>query len=264
MGHYKTDRSHEPRLSACGTFFSRSGEYLFCNAAVGCDSPHVAMFQPLVDLTLFSKGSTERVQVCGNRPVLIASVGLIVLAAGVKAGQNKDPDANPFRSGSTTEEIPTPTGTPQPQAAQDLLPGSNQLPAAPPILGPLQPPAPSSAGANATTDLRPIRQLSPEEQARNKARLTEIMGIAMHNSRAVVLHKEADGALTDEAKREFMRAYYHTLCTRMRDLDPGLGDTIAEFERAEIRKLALGASHLPVLADLPPHKKHIRPQRSSD
>ena len=195
---------------------------------------------------------------------MIASIGLIVLAAGINAGQNKDPDANPFPSGSTTEEVPTPSGTPQPQAAPDLLPGSNQLPAAPPILGPLQPPAPSSAGANATANQKPIRQLSPEEQARNKARLTEILAISMHNSRAVVLLKEADGALTDEAKREFMRAYYHTLCTRMRDLDPGLSDTIAEFERAEIRKLALGPSHLPVLAGLPPHKTHVRRQRSSD
>jgi hypothetical protein len=193
---------------------------------------------------------------------MIASVGLIVLAAGVKAGQNKDPDANPFPNSSTTVELPTPSGTPQPQAVPDLLPG--QLPAAPPILGPLQPPAPSSAGANATANLKPIRLLSPEEQARNKARLTEIRAIAMHNSRAVVLLREADGALTDEAKREFMRAYYHTLCTRMRDLDPGLSDTIAEFERAEIRKLALGPSHLPVLADLPPYKTHIRRQRSSD
>ena len=41
-------------------------------------------------------------------------------------------------------------------------------------------------------------------------------------------------------KARIMRAYYHTLCTRMRNLDPGFGQSIAAFERAEIRKLVVG------------------------
>jgi len=193
---------------------------------------------------------------------VIALVALIALVADSEAGEHGAPGPTPIRADSANQDIPTPSGTPQPQGASELLPGSDQLPALPPILGPLQPAGPSSVDSNAT--LQPIKQLSPEELARNKARLAEIRAIAMRNGRAVALLKEADGALTDEAKREFMRAYYHTLCTRMRDLDPGLAQTIAEFERSEIRKLAMGPSHLPIIADLAPHKTHLRHQRPSE
>jgi hypothetical protein len=186
----------------------------------------------------------------------------MILVADAEAGENGDPGPTAIPANSAAEEIPTPSGTPQPQSAPDLLPGSDQLPASPPILGPLQPPVPSSVNSNA--NLQPIKQLSPEEQARNKARLAEIRAVAMRNARAVVLLKEADGALTDEAKREFMRAYYHTLCNRMRDLDPGLSQTIAEFEHSEIRKLGSGPSHLPIIADLSRHRTHLRRQRPSE
>ena len=195
---------------------------------------------------------------------VIASVALISLVANAEAGESGSPGPIPIQPGSATEEIPTPSGTPQPQAAPDLLPGSNQLPALPPILGPLQPPAPSSSGANSNANLQPIQQLSPEERARSEARLGAIRAIAMRNARAVDLLKEADGALTDEAKREFMRAYYHTLCTRMRDLDPGIARTITEFERSEIRKLASGPSRLSGVADLSPRKTHFRHLRRSE
>ena len=87
----------------------------------------------------------------------------------------------------------------------------------------------------------------------------------MRNARVIMLLKEANGALTDVAKREFMRAYYHALCTRMRDLDPGLNRTISEFERTEIRKLASGPSHLAIFAEVAPHKghrRHARPEGS--
>jgi hypothetical protein len=198
----------------------------------------------------------------GRMNSVIASVALIILVADAEAGERGDPGPTPLQAGSATEEIPTPSGTPQPQAAPDLLPGSDQLPALPPILGPLQPPAPSPVSSSA--NLQPIKQLSPEERARNKVRLAQIRAIAMRNSRAVDLLKEADGALTDEAKREFMRAYYHTLCTRMRDLDPGLAQTITEFEGSEIRTLASGPSHLSIVADLSPHKSHLRRQRRSE
>jgi hypothetical protein len=187
---------------------------------------------------------------------MIASVGLLLLVADGNAGQSGGPAPTPLPLGSAAEEIPTPSGTPQPQATPLLLPGSDQLPVAPPILGPLQPPAPSLPGAISNSNPHPIKQLSPEERARNQARLAEIRAIAMRNSRAVDLLKEANGALTDEAKREFMRAYYHTVCTRMRELDPGIGQTISEFERSEIRTLAAGPSHLSIVADLFPRKTH--------
>jgi hypothetical protein len=49
--------------------------------------------------------------------------------------------------------------------------------------------------------------LSPEEEARIRVRLSALRAAAERTSRAVYLLKLADGALSDEAKREFMRAY---------------------------------------------------------
>jgi hypothetical protein len=104
-----------------------------------------------------------------------------------------------------------------------------------------------SEGSTANQTLPAVRQLSPEELEKNRAKLVEIRGIAKRYPRVVDLLKEADRALTDEARHEFMRAYYHTLCTRMRKLDPTLGQTITEFERSEIRKLAAGPSHISIV-----------------
>jgi hypothetical protein len=189
---------------------------------------------------------------------IITAVIMILLPACIEAGQNGVWDPQAPSMSATTEEFPTPSGTPEPQASPVLLPGSNQLPAQAPIIGPLQPPAPKGDASDSRETAEITKPLSPEEQARNRIRLAEIREIAMRNARVIMLQKEADGALTDEAKREFMRAYYHTLCTRMRDLDPGLSRTISEFERAEIRKLASGPSHLAIFAEVAPHKGHRR------
>ena len=189
---------------------------------------------------------------------MIAALTIILLAACAAAGQDGALGPETPLMILPTEEPPTPSGTPEPQASPVLLPGSNQLPAQAPIIGPLQPPAPKGDASDSRETAEITKPLSPEEQARNRIRLAEIREIAMRNARVIMLLKEATGALTDEAKREFMRAYYHTLCTRMRDLDPGLNRTISEFERAEIRNLASGPSHLAIFAEVAPHKGHRR------
>jgi hypothetical protein len=58
----------------------------------------------------------------------------------------------------------------------------------------------------------------------------------MRNPRVIDLLHEANGALTDEARREFMRA--HTLCTQMRKLEPDLTGAISDYEHVQIRQLA--------------------------
>jgi hypothetical protein len=88
--------------------------------------------------------------------------------------------------------------------------------------------------------------------------MAEIRAIAMGNTRVLTLLEEAKSALTDEARREFMRAYYHTLCTRMRSLEPSLNESISAFERAEIRKLAVGSSHIAITSRDLPHKERSR------
>jgi hypothetical protein len=175
--------------------------------------------------------------------VISVSVMIIVLAK-AGCGQEKQPDPTAPSAAPKMEEVPTPTGAPEPQAAPELLPESHQLPAEPPDLRLPSPSILKPEGSNATQNPGASRQLSPEEEEKNRAKMVEIRKIAMSNARVLDLLEEAKGALTDEARREFMRAYYHTLCTRMRNLDPSLGEVISAFERAEIRKLAAGPSRL--------------------
>jgi hypothetical protein len=171
----------------------------------------------------------------------------MVLFAEAAVGQKTQPEATPALM-QTGEEIPTPSGTPEPQVAPDLLPESSRLPAEPPNLRLPSPSILKPEGSTSIESAQPVKPLSPEEEARNKARLAEIRQIAMRNPRVNDLLRQANGALMDEAKREFKRAYVHTLCTRMRYLDPNLGPTISAFERAEIRKLAVGPSRISIVS----------------
>ena len=193
----------------------------------------------------------------------IPAVIMFILLVEVAAGQKTQPEPAVSLSSDKTGEVPTPSGTPEPQGASDLLPESNQLPAPPPDLRLPSPSILKIERPNSAQNLDAAKQLSPEEQAQNKARLAELRATAMRNPRVIDLLKDADGALTDEAKREFMRAYYHTLCLQMRHLQPSLDQTITAFERAEIRKLAAGPSHLSIVShDLPRRERQRRSQRS--
>jgi hypothetical protein len=191
-------------------------------------------------------------------------VVMIVCLAEVAAGQNSQPNPVLPSVAPKTEEAPTPSGTPEPQAAPVLLPESNQLPAEPPDLRLPSPSILKPEGSNSTSPFPAAKQLSPAEQEKNRAKLVELRAVAMRNARVIDLLKEANGALTDEAKREFMRAYYHTLCTRMRELEPTLASTITEFERAEIRKLAAGPSRLSIVSRDLLHKERQRHARRSE
>jgi hypothetical protein len=196
--------------------------------------------------------------------LVIPVASVIVLLTHIAAGQRVQPGPPGSPVAAKTDEGPTPSGTPEPQGAQDLLPGSNQLPADPPNLRLPSPSMLKPDGPDPALNPGAIKQLSPEEQERNKARLAELKAIAIRSPRAIELLNEANGALSDEAKREFMRAYYHTLCNRMRDLEPGLGQTITGFERAEIRKLATGPSHISIVSRDVLHKERQRRVRPAD
>jgi hypothetical protein len=189
-------------------------------------------------------------------PLTLLAGLLIEVASGQKA--ETDPVA------SKMEEIPTPSGAPEPQSAPALLPGSNQLPAGPPDLRLPLPSIFKPEGSDSPQNPPAPRQLSPEEEKRNRARMAEIRAIAMGNTRVLDLLQEAKSALSDEARREFMRAYYHNLCTQMRRLEPGLGESISAFERAEIRKLAVGSSHLAITSRDVAHKERPRRARQSE
>jgi hypothetical protein len=156
----------------------------------------------------------------------------------------QQPQASPDDGQQAT--LPAAPETPEPQGAPALLPDSTALPAPPPDL---RLPAPNNlltpeAGPRGAS--APKVQLSPEEQAKIRARLSGLRAFAERTPRATYLLKLADGALTDEAKREFMRAYEHTICVEMRRLDPDIGQAINDYEQTQIRHLALGPSRLVV------------------
>ena len=182
----------------------------------------------------------------------------------VASGQNAETDPVALPGAPKMEEVPTPSGAPEPQTAPALLPGSNQLPAGPPDIRFPLPSILKPEGSDSPQNTPATKQLSPEEEKRNKARMVEIRTIAMGNSRVLNLLQEAKSALTDEARREFMRAYYHTLCTRMRRLEPSLGESISAFERAEIRKLAMGSSHIAITSHDVAHKERTRRARQAE
>jgi hypothetical protein len=165
---------------------------------------------------------------------------LIAIVLGSAAAQQALPSPNDEKSAA----LPAASGSPEPQAAPDLLPESTSLPAAPPDLHLPSPVNLLSPETGSRGSPGPKTQLSPGERARIQVRLSELRSAAEHIPRATYLLKLAGGALSDEAKREFMRAYQHTVCTEMRRLDPKLVEAINEYERAQIRSLARGPSHL--------------------
>ena len=181
-------------------------------------------------------------------------MSIVFLAEAASAQQAQPSPATPLPAPKAVE-LPTPSGTPEPQFRPDLLPESTALPAEPPDL---RLPSPSGPlGTNAAQAEHTVNQLSAEEQQKNRVRLSEIRAIAMRSSRVIDLLREADHALTDEARREFMRAYYHTLCTRMRMLEPGLTGAISDYEHAQIRQLAQGPAHIAIVS-LEPHRRQRR------
>jgi hypothetical protein len=85
----------------------------------------------------------------------------------------------------------------------------------------------------------------PKHTPEDESRFREIKDSAMGSARANHLLKEAKGALGTEARKNFMRAYYYTVCAQMRRLDPSLKSMIQAYESEEIQKIAAegGSAH---------------------
>jgi hypothetical protein len=194
----------------------------------------------------------------GMKFLVILLVDMVLLAGAVRAQQTQ-PSSAAVVLVPKTAELVTPSGTPEPQFRPDLLPESTVLPAAPPDL---RLPAPSAPlGTNPSRSEHAMNPLSPEEQQKNRVRLNEIRAIAMRNPRVTDLLRQANAALTDEARREFMRAYYFTLCTRMRQLEPSLTQAISDYQHLQIRQLAQGPSHVAIVSGEPQRRRHAGARR---
>ncbi len=193
----------------------------------------------------------------GRMKFLVRLVMSIILLAEGASAQEAQPSPGTPQPAPKTVELPTPSGTPEPQFRPDLLPESTALPAEPPDLRLPSPSGPLETNAAKTEHA--LNQLSAEEAQKNRVRLSAIRVIALRNPRVIELLHEANGALTDEARREFMRAYYHTLCNQMRKLEPGLTGAISDYEHVQIRRLAQGPSRIAIVSREPQHRqRHAR------
>jgi hypothetical protein len=146
------------------------------------------------------------------------------------------PSASPSPVPATTPremESPLPQGTPQEQPPTILLPEPNFLPP-PPALSP-------GNEVPQTMESAELRH-TPQDESRFK----EIKNAAMGSTRANYLLKEAKNALSTEARKNFMRAYYYTICAQMLRLGPDLKPMIKAYETEEIQKIASegGSSHV--------------------
>jgi hypothetical protein len=140
------------------------------------------------------------------------------------------PSPSPAAAPATmAEEIESalPDGTPQEQPPTVLLPEPNFLP----------PPPAQTPGNEAVYTLA---SAEPKHTPQDDSRFKEIKDTAMGSSRASYLLKEAKGALSTEARKNFMRAYYYTVCAQMRRLDPNLRPMIQAYESEEMQKIAAG------------------------
>lgn len=165
-------------------------------------------------------------------------VGSIFFAVALQAQETTPtPGAPRFPLRLHHDDSGMPEGAQQRQNVPELLPKSDALPG-------------TGAGVfdpvpNASPTPTPI---SPEQQKRNEARFAEIRGSAMRSARPIFLLEESRSALTDEARKNFLRAYYYSVCAEMRRMEPGLRPMINEFEREQIRALAKGRSPLVTVA----------------
>ena len=163
----------------------------------------------------------------------------VFLLMGSVMADEPESDTSPSSSPSPTPamapqviESALPEGTPQEQPPTVLLPEPNFLP--PP---PAQTPGNETVLTMASGEVR----RAPQDESHFK----EIKDAAMGSSRANYLMKEAKGALSTEARKNFLRAYYYTVCAQMRRLDPNLKPMIQAYESEEIQKIAAvgGSSH---------------------
>jgi hypothetical protein len=123
-------------------------------------------------------------------------------------------------------ESPLPGGVPQQQTPTVLLPAPNFLP---------PPPVKLSPGNDSPLGDAPD---GSKPQPEDESRFQKLKGAAMGSARAGYLLKEAQDALSVEARKNFMRAYYYTICAQMRRLDPSLKSMIHNYETEEIQRLA--------------------------
>ncbi len=168
---------------------------------------------------------------------------LFNLLIAVASAQNAQPSPGELLRQPTPapqeEPSPTPTASPTPesQGVPELLPESKTLPVRPPET-PLPPDLIPQGAKPRLPGIPAPNPTSAEQQEKDKLRFRQIRTIAQRNPFAIYLLRRARLEKTDEGEREYLRAYYTTMCDQMRKLEPRLKPVIDIFENANVGRLS--------------------------
>ena len=173
--------------------------------------------------------------------LLILSLFNLLFVGAVASAQNAQPsptESLPQPTPTPQEEAsPAPTASPAPQGVPELLPESKTLPVQPPQT-PLPPDLIPEGTKPKPPGLPAPNPASAEQQEKDKARFRQIRTIARRNPFAIYLLGRAMLEKTDEGEREYMRAYYTTMCDQMRKLEPRLKPVIDIFENLNVARVS--------------------------
>jgi hypothetical protein len=173
--------------------------------------------------------------------LLILSLFNLLFVGAVASAQNAQPsptESLPQPTPTPQEEAsPAPTASPAPQGVPELLPESKTLPVQPPQT-PLPPDLIPQGTKPKPPGLPAPNPASAEQQEKDKVRFRQIRTIARRNPFAIYLLRRAMLEKTDEGEREYMRAYYTTMCDQMRKLEPRLKPVIDAFENLNVGRLS--------------------------
>ena len=163
---------------------------------------------------------------------LFISIGVFAGLASAQGQGSGRLQARPGAPGGTTDPaLPAAAGGAEIQGSPELLPEATQLPAPQPLL-------PFPAGkSEPQPQPQPSPPVSAEQMREDAKRLDQLQAIALQSPRAIYLLEQARTAINIEARRNYLRAYYTAICTRMRRLEPALAGSIAAFERMHIRQI---------------------------
>ncbi len=193
----------------------------------------------------------------GIRLILLLLGGLLFVGLNASAQQadaTPTPTATPQSEQSTGQESPAASPSPEPQQEPQLLPNTNALPAQPSPTPALRDLLPQGINTVIPGSLLPTPN-SAEQSEKDKFRFREIRSIAVRNPYAVYLLRKAQSEHNDEAKREYLRVYYMTMCDEMRKLEPRLKGMIDGFENTNVgRSSPLGQRPTIPGRDLPRYK----------
>jgi hypothetical protein len=152
-----------------------------------------------------------------------ASIPLALMAL-LAVANAEDLPSQPLSPSQSTGEVEEPalpaSESSPPDPEPGLLPKSGELPARP-------------APAKLSSTPAPRRQALEKE-----GRFEAVRSLAMDNQRAISLLRRARQSSSSISRRTYLRAYYLTVASRMRRLDPAMKSSINAYEEAKLHELS--------------------------